>query len=347
MASQGSSLPPIVGKTIQSRIARGTALLLIVIGGGTFGYMFLEKWNFMDALYMTAITVTTVGYGEIRPLSSAGRVFTMFLMLGGVSSVLYILSMFTQALVEGKIRQIMGRRSVQRQIRSLRGHYIICGYGRIGAMVTEMLNEQGVDTVVIERDAEVTSMLAEEGQYYVLGSATEDETLLAAGIDRAKGLVATVSSDADNVYISLSAKGIRPDLFIIARATEPGSERKLKRAGADKVVSPYFIGARRVAQTVLRPSVADFIDLTFHGGDLGLSMEELKVGRGTELDGVALKDSGIRQKLNLIVLAVIKSDGRMIFNPDANTRIRVGDTLIAMGSREHMNKLSQMLASGV
>lgn len=336
-----------MGKSLLKRVLFAHALLAVVILGGALGYMLVEDWSFLDAIFMTVITVTTVGYGETQPLSPAGRIYTMCLMMVGVGSVLYILSMMTQLVMEGRLRRILGRRTVQRHIRSMRDHYIICGYGRIGALVNEMLNEQGVETVIIEADRQVIEQLDDEGQSYVQGAATEDETLLAAGIDRAKGLVATVSSDADNVYISLSAKGIRPDIFIIARATEPGSERKLKRAGADKVVSPYFIGARRVAQTVIRPSVADFIDLTFHGGDMALRMEELEVGPGSDLAGVALKDSGIREKTNLIILAIKKADGLMIFNPEASTIINVGDTLIAMGTWESMVKLGQMLDSGV
>lgn len=309
--------------------------------------MILEGWSPLDAFYMTAITVSTVGYGETRPLGRAGRIFTIILIYCGVGSFFYILTQLTQAVVEGKVRQLMGRRTLKRDIRSLKDHYIICGYGRIGSLVVKLIKEQGLPVVVLDSSEEVTRHLEDEGILYVLGSATEDESLVDAGIERAKGLVATVSSDADNVYIVLSARGMRPDLFIIARATEPGTERKLKRAGADKVVSPYFIGARRIAQTVIRPSVADFVELTFHGSDMALQMEELKVGQGTELAGLSLKDSGIRQKLDLIIMAVKKADGQMIFNPQANTVIEVGDTLIALGRRDSMRELGKILVSGV
>ena len=262
-----------------------------------------------------------------------------------MGTILYLLTALTQLVVEGKLRQVMGRRSLERAIRSTKDHYIVCGYGRIGALVTEMIRESGREVVVIDDKEEVTRRLESEGINYVLGSATEDESLLAAGVERARGLIATVSSDADNVYIVLTAKDMRPDLFIIARATEPGSERKLKHAGADKVVSPYFIGARRMAQTVLRPTVADFIDLTFHGTttDQPLRMEELPVGPQASLAGVSLKDSGIRQNLDLIVLAVKKSDGSMRFNPPAATVVEVGDTLVAMGPGASMSKLAKIL----
>ncbi|MBI4798928.1 MAG: potassium channel protein [Desulfarculus sp.] len=331
---------------MQSRMVAGAALAALVLGGGTLGYMLIEGWDFHDALFMTVTTVTTVGYGEVHPLTRGGRTFSMCLILGGVGVVLYILSMLTQVVVEGKLREVMGRRSLERKIRSLKDHYIICGFGRIGALVADMLREQSVELVVIESDEQVTRRLGQEGIHYVLGSATEDESLLAAGIERAKGLVATVNSDADNVYIVLTSKGIRPDLLVIARATEPGSERKLKRAGADKVVSPYFIGARRIAQTVLRPSVADFVDLTFHSTDVALLMEEVQVDAGSDLVGVSLKDSGIRQKLDLIVLAVKKPNDHMIFNPPAGTVIEQDDTLIALGSHASMQKLERMVSGG-
>ncbi|MCA1990068.1 MAG: potassium channel protein [Desulfarculus sp.] len=327
-----------------SQVALALTTFVVVLGGGTLGYMLIEGWDFHDSLFMTITTVSTVGYGEVHPLSRPGELFSIGLILTGVGSVLYFLTMITQWVVEGKLRQVMGRRSLERKIRSLKDHYIICGYGRIGAQVADMLAEKNVGMVVIDTSEEATRRLEAAGIHYVLGSATEDESLLAAGIDRARGLVATVSSDADNVYIVLTARGMRPDLLIIARATEPGSERKLKRAGADKVVSPYFIGARRIAQTVLRPSVADFIDLTFHGSDLALQMEELVVGQENELVGVSLKESGLRQNLDLIILAIKKADDRMIFNPPADTVIDRGDTLIAMGPHESMIKLGRMLA---
>lgn len=317
---------------------------VLVVVGGTLGFYLIEGWSALDALYMTMITVTTVGYGEIHPLSPEGRVFAMFVMISGVGVIFYLLSTLTQVVVEGKLRQVLGRRSLERHIRSLKDHYIICGFGRIGSLVADMLRESGVELVVIDNQSTVTQRLEQDHVHYILGEATEDESLLAAGIDRARGLVATVSSDADNVYIVLTAKGMRPDLFVIARATEPGSELKLKRAGADKVVSPYFIGARRIAQTVLRPSVADFVDLTFHSPDMALQMEELVVRQGTDIDGVALKDSGIRQKLDVIVLGVKKADGKMLFNPAANTVVDAGDTLIALGPRASMQKLGSFVS---
>jgi voltage-gated potassium channel len=328
-----------------SRVLISIFFVLTILVGGTLGYHFIEGWSLVDAFYMTAITVTTVGFGETHPLGPLGRVFTVLLMFTGMGTVFYVITMLTQVVVEGKLRQILGRRTLERHIRELKDHYIICGYGRIGHMVADMLREQSLPIVVIEQHQRAIRRLQENNIPFVEGSATEDEALFHAGIERAKGLVATVSSDADNVYIVLTAKGIKPDLFVIARSTEPGSEIKVKRAGADKVVSPYFIGARRIAQTVLRPSVADFVELTYHSTDKSLRMEELKIGPQTEINQVALKDSGIRAKFDLIILAVRRDDGRMIFNPAADTIISHGDTLVAMGTHESLVGLGQMLDS--
>lgn len=325
------------------RVIWGVVCSLGVVLMGTFGYRLIEDYTWLEALYMTIITVTTVGFGEVRPqqrrphlhhgVDAHGRghhpvpAHHPHPVGGG-----------------GQAPGNNGEKKLERAIRSLKDHYIVCGYGRIGALVAEMIREAGREVVVIDNSEEVTRRLENDGIHYVLGSATEDESLLAAGVERAQGLIATVSSDADNVYIVLTAKDMRPDIFTIARATEPGSERKLKHAGADKVVSPYFIGARRIAQTVIRPSVADFIDLTFHSTtDQPLRMEELTVGAQAQLAGVSLKDSGIRQTLDLIVLAVKKSDGNMHFNPPADTVVEVGDTLIAMGPGSSMSKLAKIL----
>lgn len=328
------------------RIILGVVFTLAIVFGGGLGFWLIEDgWTFNEAFYMSVITVTTVGFEEVKPLTDSGRIFASFLIFLGVGTVLYIMSSITQTVVEGKLRQVLGRRTLERKIRALKGHYIICGFGRIGALVADMLMERGRQVVVIENNPETLADLDESGIYYVRGSATEDESLLDAGIDRAEGLLATVSSDADNVYIVLTAKGMRPDLFVIARATEPGSERKLKRAGANKVVSPYFIGARRIAQTVIRPSVADFVDLTFHSSDMALQMEEIEVGDHNELIGVELKDSGIREKLDLVILAFKRDDGHMLFNPPSDTIIKQGDILIAMGPHDSMDKLTKMLDS--
>ena len=227
---------------------------------------------------MTVITLTTVGFTEVHPLSRAGKIFTMFLIVFGVGFILYFLSSITGMMIEGTLKDVFGRRKLEKKISQIDGHYIVCGFGRIGRTVSQLLKEKPIEVVVIEKDPECIPLFQEKNILYVLGEATSEENLLKAGILKAKGLVAAASSDADNVYITLTARGLNPGLFILARAAEESSIIKLTRAGADKVVSPYDIGARSMANTLLRPTVIDFIELAMHNRSLDLQMEELTVG---------------------------------------------------------------------
>ncbi|MBW2092802.1 MAG: NAD-binding protein, partial [Deltaproteobacteria bacterium] len=307
-------------------------LCVVILLCGMVGYALIEGWDLLDALYMTIITVATIGYGEIRPLSPAGRVFTIFLILFGVGNVAYLISQLTRTMVEGSLRRVMGRRKLERQIKAIKDHYIICGYGRIGRVIAQEVKAKKLPLVVIEHKQEIIDQIEQDGHLYITGEATDDANLIQAGIERARGLVAVVSSDADNVYIVLTARAMNENLYIVARASEEKSVSKLERAGADKVVSPYNIGARNMAQTLLRPTVSDFIETTVHGrGDLNLAMEEILVTPQAKLKDITLKDSNIRQDLGLIVIAIKKADGDMIFNPWAHERFEIGDTLIAVG----------------
>ena len=233
---------------IRGRIILGIALSLAIVAGGTLGYHFIEGWSLFESLYMTAITVTTVGFGEIRPLSETGRVLTLALMIFGVGIVLYLITTFSQMVVEGKLRQILGRRNVEKHIRSLRDHFIICGYGRIGSQVPECWGTTATKPLSSTITPTSAGAWRIPARIFFTDRPPKTTACSRPASRKAKGLVATVSSDADNVFITLTAKGMNPDLFVIARATEPGSELKLRRAGADKVVSPYFIGARRIAK---------------------------------------------------------------------------------------------------
>ena len=271
-------------------------MLGIILCIGTSGYMLIENGSFLDSLYMSVITITTVGYGEIIPLSPGGRVFTICLLLVGVGFVLYLVGEVTESMVEGGLRKLMGRNNMEKRVASLKGHYIVCGFGRIGKVICKNFEENKIPFVVVESDPGEVQMIDELGYYALLGSASSDEMLLKAGVRKAKGLIAAVSSDAENVYIILSARGLNANLFIIARSSgAEGSETKLLRAGADKVTSPYFIGARRMAQLVVRPTVVDFFDLTVHGGALGLRLEEMRVSEHSALAGKRLMDSGLRK----------------------------------------------------
>lgn len=321
-------------------------LFVLVNALGTAGYMVISGWSFLDSLYMTVITVATVGYMEVEPLTPAGRIFTMLLIVMGVGVFFYIGGATIQVLVEGKVRQVLGRRRLEKKIEKLKDHYIICGYGRIGSVLCRQLKEGGVPLVVVEKDERYVPQMDAEGLLYVLGDATEEESLAHAGIDRAKGLVATLGNDAADVFLVLSARQMAPRLFILARAQQAASTRKLRAAGADKVISPHELGARRMATGILRPNVTDFIELTFADPKNDIQMEELPVSPQSKLAGVTLAESAIRKNLNLIIIAIKKSDGTMLFNPSFDSRLFPGDTMITVGRKDKLERLEKILNPG-
>ncbi len=315
-------------------------IFVLLVFVGTFGYMFFENTGFWMGLYLTIITVFTVGYGDIVPVHPSGRIFTVFLVITSVSFVFYTFSKITETMIEGELRGLYKRRKMNRQISRLRDHYIVCGFGRIGKEICKILLEHNRPFVVIEKDAEEIKAL-EELQYYRLqGEASDDDVLEKAGIERAKGLVSVVASDADNLYITLTARGLNPQLFIMTRSSgSPGVQTKLKRAGATRVISPYSIGARRMAHLIVRPTVTDFIDLTMRAGELDLIMEELRVSSRSHLNGKNLIDSEIRKKYDVIVVAIKRQNGTMLFNPKSETVIMADDILIVLGNSEHITGL--------
>ena len=324
-------------------IARGLGFIVGVVGFGVLGYMVLEGWPFLDALYMTVITITTVGYGEIGQLSQGGRIFTIILIFLGIGIMAYFLGVVAQAMVELQIRSIIGRRKLGLKIKSMKNHYIICGYGRIGRIISHELKTQKIPILVLDNSPNSRDLLEADGIPYIIDDATNEEVLMEAGIERAKGLVAVVSSDADNVFITLTARGMNPGLFIVSRADDEKVQRKLLRAGADRVVMPYLIGGQKMAQTIIRPAVTDFLEFTVHDKDIELKLEELNVSPGSKLNGVTLMDSGIRQEMNIIIVAIRKAEGKMVFNPSSQTRIEAGDTLIALGHGNELERLGQIL----
>jgi voltage-gated potassium channel len=324
------------------QIAKWSALLVGLLVIGSLGFVWLEGWDFFDALYMTVTTLSTVGYGEVHPLTHIGRLYNMVLILSGMGVMLYIVGSLARVLIEGEIRSALGKRKLIKHIRRLKNHYIICGFGRIGEIIARHLKERGMSMVVVDKESELSTRLEELGYYFIAGDATRDEVLLEAGIERAKGLVAVVSSDADNVYIVLTARSLNPQLFIVARGEEPGSEQKLLRAGANKVESPYHMGGQKMANIILHPTVVTFMELAMKEG-VEWSMEEIAVGQTSALLGVPLSDSGIRQKLDLILVAIKRADGEMLFNPSHDTTILAGDTLIALGLRKNLDALEEMV----
>lgn len=319
-------------------------VLLMLITGGTVGYKSIEGWRLLDAAYMTVITLGTVGFREVHELSDAGKLFTMGLIIVGVSVLGYIVGSLAQIMFEGQIQRIMGRKKVEKQIDALTDHYIICGFGRIGSLICKEFKANGLKFVIIEKSADAAERLEEDGYLYMKGDATLDETLLKAGINRAKGLISVVTSDTENVYITLTARGLNPDLYIMSRSGEEGSDIKLKRAGANKVVSPYTIGGNRMAQSILRPNVVDFIEIATGHEHLELQMEEINIPTHSAFVGETLVSSGFRKEIGVIIVGIKKSHGKMVFNPHSHTKIDEHDTLIVLGDPTSIHKLEDLVA---
>ncbi|HXX56808.1 MAG TPA: potassium channel protein [Thermodesulfovibrionales bacterium] len=316
-------------------------LIVIVILSGTIGYMGIERWTVFDSLYMTVTTITTVGYGEVHPLSDMGRLFTLVLIVFGVSTILYTFNNAARIVIEGEIQEIFGRKKLEKKIKGLRNHYIVCGYGRMGKVICKELKEKEANFVVVEKE-QIAPDTSGGDVLFIRGDATRDEVLKEAGIERATGLISVLSTDAENLYVVLSARVLNPALSIVARAGEEGSEEKLLRAGADRVVSPYYIGGLRIAHSVLKPAVVDFIEFATRSGNIDLQMEEIFVQEGSKIAGSTLDECGIGRELGIIIVAIKRSDGEMLFNPTFRTSIKSGDVLIALGERSKLRVLEDM-----
>jgi voltage-gated potassium channel len=314
-------------------------LLVSVVVGGTAGYMVIEGWSAWDAFYMTVITVTTVGYREVHDLTRAGQVFTVLLLFGGVGTALYTFTLLATVVVEGRLPARLQRRRHSHMLETIKNHFIICGYGRIGSIVAKQLQRQHVPIVVIERDGERMQAALQLGALAVEGDASDEYVLKRVGIDRARGLIAAVGTDAENLYAVLSARVLRSDLFIVSRAETEDAATKLKRAGADRVIAPYQIGALQIAQTALRPAVVDFVELATGTDNLELSMEEIGVASGSTLAGRTLLDANLRQRFGVIVVGIQHTDRRMEFNPSPDSAIHAGDKLVVLGRADSLKQL--------
>ncbi|MFC1991267.1 potassium channel family protein [Chloroflexota bacterium] len=322
----------------------GGSILLAIIAVGTTGYTVIEGWSFLDSLYMTVITITTVGYAEVHPLSISGRIFSIFLIIGGVSGALFTLTGIIEYVLEGNIRTTWGRRSMKNKIAGLKDHIILCGFGRVGEEISRTFKEEGAPFVVIENNPERVSRAEQEGYLCLPGDATSDEVLKEAGIERARGLVAALGTDADNTYITLSGRELRPDLFIEARASGVEAEKKLRSAGANRIVSPTSIGARRMAMLAMRPAVVDFIDTITRNRGPELQLENVAINNESTLAGQTVDD--VRQCSKANVLAINKKTGRLIPNPSGEEKIQAGDSLIMMGTSEQLSSL-EAICEGV
>lgn len=324
------------------RMQIGAAIFAGVLVVATVGYVLIEGAAPLDALYMAVITLSTVGFSEVVPLSQAGRVFTMIIIVSGVSTLAVTGAAFLEAAVENLTER--QRRHMRRQIEQLDRHTIVCGWGRIGASVWEILQEHGVATAVVEQDPQIVQTAREAGALVVEGDATRDEILEEAGVRRAEALVASVNADSDNLVISLSAKALNPKVRIVARATDIEAEHKLTKAGADRVVAPQVVGARRIASLITQPDLADVIDLVVRGAPVEFRVQRFTVAPDCEITGKTLRDAGIRRRSGALVLALEDRTGRQLFfNPSPDVVLEPGTVVVAVGNGEQLDRLAGLL----
>ncbi|MGH3440587.1 MAG: potassium channel family protein [Nitriliruptorales bacterium] len=322
------------------RVRIAVTAYLVVVLVGFVGYQILEGANPLEALYMTIITVTTVGFGEVFEFSSVGRVFTIFLIVGGVVSVSYAALSLAEFVVEGHLRNIVERRRMNRMIEGIDQHVIICGFGRVGRHLAVELEAEHVPFVVVDDDEKKIAEVSELGFLHVAGDATEEHVLEEAGMERARAVVACVNTDADNVLVTLTVKGMRPGVLVIGRIKLDENERKLRRAGADRVIAPSTIGGRRIAQLLTRPVVADFLELVAGSENLEYTFEEIPVRPGSPLDGSTLGDAAIRERYGCTVLGVLHGEQRRLdTHPDVDAGLHAGDVLIVIGSEREVAEM--------
>ncbi|MEX1311099.1 MAG: potassium channel protein [Candidatus Sulfomarinibacteraceae bacterium] len=313
-----------------SALAKSVVFGLLVVLGGTIGYVVIEEMSAFDALYMTTITVTTIGFKEVFPLSAAGRIFTMFLAYAGIGVILLIASEFARAMLETDLRRVLGIRRELKLMKRLRNHIVVCGHGRMGQAVVDVLDQRGLTFVVVDIDPDHCRELEDQGKHVVRGDATDEKVLASTNIAQAKTIITCLADDAHNVYTILLARQLNPDITVIARAVETGAEERLVLAGADRVLNPYKIGGMRLALTAIKPTVTDFIDESLLGSSVELELAEIVIDPSSELAGKTLAGAEVRKRFGIIVVALKRGD-RAIFNPDAQERIEGGDVLVALG----------------
>ena len=333
-------------------LEKAAILLVLITIVGTIGYMLIEHQSFLNALYMVIITITTIGYGETFTLGTGGEIFTIFLIIAGVGTVGYTLVSAVEFMIENSLTRMMGRRRMRKELESLVGHYILCGYGRVGQHIAEDLQDAGAKFVVIEKDPAAAEKAMARGFLVIRDDATSDDTLKEAGIERARGLVTALSSDAENLYITLTARELCPHLFIVSRCDAEESEPKLRRAGADRVISPHSIGGRRMAAMLLKPMVWDYLDLVTKGQYIQFNVENLEwriddveIQPGSYLDGKTIEEAKIYSVSGALILAVKKRGMNFNTKPSKDIRLDAGDYIIAIGTVEQLAKLEEIATS--
>ncbi|MFQ5353358.1 MAG: potassium channel family protein [Thermodesulfobacteriota bacterium] len=319
-------------------------LLICVVVLGVAGFVFIEGWSVFESLYMTFITISTVGFNEVRPLTTGGRFLVVVLIILGVGTFFYIMTTLSEYAVSGQLEGVLGRRRMKKKIDALDGHYILCGFGRVGVQVAMELSRENMPFVVVDEKPENAANCADLGYLYVAGDATDDDVLRRAGILRARGLVTATDSDADNVYISLSARNLKRDIFIVARSNTEKTEFKLLKAGADRVLSPYSIGGKRLASLLLRPAVVDFLDVVMHARDIELVLEEVLVREGSAFAGITMGKARALCEEGANILAILKKDRAGVFpNPAKDLLVEAGDKLVVVGTKKQLGELEGLL----
>jgi voltage-gated potassium channel len=327
------------------RVAIVAAAILLTLSAGTAGFVMVAGYPVFDAFYMALITMTTVGYMEVHQLSVAGRVFNSFYMFLSVCTLLLTMGVMTQGIIEAQLGSLFERRRMRKMIDQLRGHFIVCGFGRVGRGAAQELREAGVPLLLVDKREDRVEWAMRNGYLAVLGDSTRDETLKEAGVERASGLIAALATDADNLFAVISAKTLNPQIHVAARAAEEEAERKMRQVGADAVFAPYTMTGTRLAQSLLKPHVRQFLDFTTSHLGPSVSIEQIEVLPGCELVGRTLKELKIGRELKVIVLGIRRTSGEMIFNPSAETVVESRDFLIVMGESEPLGRLEARVGS--
>lgn len=329
------------------RLLPATVILASVLVIGIIGYESMEHWSFLDATYMVVTTLFTVGFQEVQPLSQSGRIFTMFIIVGGVGSAIYLAGQAIEIVVEGEMSGYRKRKRMDRKISQLKKHYIICGFGRVGHQVAQVFESSRVPYVVIDSKKETLDELSAKSVPSLMGDATSDAVLLEAGILNATGLIACSDSDVANVYVTLSARVLNPNLNIVARAGIKDTEKKLLMAGANRVISPYFISGIRMAALAIRPVASDFLDLVTHGGQVDFSLYEMPIPDNSPLVNKTVGVADIRGNSGALILAIKKNDGSFDLQPKASSVIHQNDVLVVIGTQEQFDSLNRFVNSNV